>query len=114
MRCNDAQDAQPHGHCALTAVVQERGRKQVAVIDTGIEEPLHHLDSVTLVPRSDAGYKSMTVWIDGMDSLVRRFQITESTGALVEFQLSNLSVNPVLGNEIFQFSPPAGAKVIER
>jgi outer membrane lipoprotein carrier protein len=70
--------------------------------------------ALTLVPRSDVGYKSMKVWIDGIDSMVRRFQITESTGALVEFQLSNLSVNPALGNDIFQFSPPAGAKVIDR
>ena len=70
--------------------------------------------ALTLVPRSEAGYKSMKVWIDGMDSLVRRFQITESTGSVVEFQLSNLSVNPALGNDVFQFSPPAGAKVIDR
>jgi outer membrane lipoprotein carrier protein len=69
---------------------------------------------LTLVPRSDAGYKSMKVWIDGMDSLVRRFQINENSGTVVEFQLSNLSVNPLLGNDIFQFTPPAGAQVIER
>jgi outer membrane lipoprotein carrier protein len=72
------------------------------------------LHVLTLVPRQNAGYKSMKVWIDGGDALVRRFQITEQTGALVEFQLSNLSVNPALGDEIFRFTPPAGAQVIER
>jgi outer membrane lipoprotein carrier protein len=72
------------------------------------------LHVLTLVPRENAGYKSMKVWIDGADALVRRFQIIEQTGALVEFQLSNLSVNPVLGNDIFKFTPPAGAQVIER
>lgn len=69
---------------------------------------------LTLVPRENAGYKSMKVWVDANDSLVRRFQITEQTGAKVEFQLSNLKVNPVLANDIFRFTPPAGAQVIER
>jgi outer membrane lipoprotein carrier protein len=69
---------------------------------------------LTLVPRTDAGYKSMKVWIDAQDALVRRFQIVEPTGAVVEFQLSNVVVNPTLGNETFRFTPPAGAQVIER
>lgn len=70
---------------------------------------------LTLLPRDkDAGYKSLKVWIDTRDYLVRRFQITEPTGALVEFQLSNLAVNPVLSDEIFRFTPPAGAQIIER
>jgi outer membrane lipoprotein carrier protein len=72
------------------------------------------LHVLTLVPRQNAGYKTLKVWIDGGDALVRRFQITEQTGALVEFQLSNLTVNPALGDEIFRFTPPAGAQVIER
>ena len=72
------------------------------------------LHVLTLVPRQNAGYKTLKVWIDGGDALVRRFQITEQTGALVEFQLSNLTVNPTLGDEIFRFTPPAGAQVIER
>ncbi len=69
---------------------------------------------LTLVPRQDAGYKSLKVWIDGMDSLVRRFIITEPTGAEVEFQLSNLSVNPNIGNDIFRFTPPADAVIVDR
>jgi outer membrane lipoprotein carrier protein len=69
---------------------------------------------LTLTPRRDAGYQTLKVWIDGADYLVRRFQITEPSGALVEFQLSNLTANPTLGDEIFRFTPPAGATVIER
>lgn len=72
------------------------------------------LHVLTLVPRQDAGYKSLKVWIDGMDSLVRRFIITEPTGAEVEFQLSNLSVNPNIGDEIFRFTPPADAVIVDR
>jgi outer membrane lipoprotein carrier protein len=69
---------------------------------------------LTLTPRRDAGYKTLKVWVDGTDYLVRRFQITEPTGSLVEFQLNNLTLNPTLGDEIFRFTPPAGATIIER
>lgn len=69
---------------------------------------------LTLMPRNDAGYKSLKVWIDGMDSLVRRFIIVEPTGAEVEFQLSNLAVNPNIANDVFRFTPPADAVIVER
>ena len=69
---------------------------------------------LTLTPRRDAGYRTLKVWIDGGDYLARRFQITEESGAVVEFQLTNLTANPTLGDDIFRFTPPAGATVIER
>ena len=69
---------------------------------------------LTLTPRREAGYKTLKVWIDAGDFLARRFQITESSGALVEFQLTNVAINPVLGDEIFRFTPPEGATVIDR
>jgi chaperone LolA len=69
---------------------------------------------LTLTPRADAGYQSLKVWIDAADALVRRFQITEPTGAVVEFQLSNVVINPTLGNDVFKFTPPANATIIER
>ena len=69
---------------------------------------------ITLTPRRDAGYKTLKVWIDAADYLVRRFVITEETGTLVEFQLSNLTANPTLSDDIFRFTPPAGATIIER
>jgi outer membrane lipoprotein carrier protein len=70
---------------------------------------------LTLIPRDkNAGYRTLKVWIDAQDYLVRRFLITEQTGALVEFQLTNLVVNPTLPDEIFRFTPPPGARVVER
>ena len=70
---------------------------------------------MTLTPRAkDAGYKTLKVWIDAGDNLVRRFQITEQTGAVMEFLLTNLIVNPALGDEMFRFKPPTGARVIDR
>ncbi|HEY0674297.1 MAG TPA: outer membrane lipoprotein carrier protein LolA [Longimicrobiales bacterium] len=69
---------------------------------------------LTLTPRRESGYKTLKVWVDALDSLVRRFLIVEPTGAKVEFQLSNLTINPTLGNEIFRFTLPPDAVVIER
>ena len=69
---------------------------------------------LTLTPRRDAGYKTLKVWIDAADHLVRRFIITEATGTVIEFQLSNLTANLPLGDDIFRFTPPADATIIER
>ena len=73
--------------------------------------PAHVL---TLVPRQDLGYQTLKVWIDAADHLVRRFQITEQTGAVVEFQLNNLELNAQLGDNLFRFTPPPGARIVER
>ena len=69
---------------------------------------------LTMVPRGDAGYDRLKVWVDERDSLVRRFEITEETGVIRRFDLSNLRINPVLGDALFRFTPPAGVRVIER
>lgn len=69
---------------------------------------------LTLTPRQNAGYKTLKVWVDANDYLVRRFQITEETGALVEFQLNNLETNAQMGDNLFRFTPPAGARIVER
>jgi chaperone LolA len=68
---------------------------------------------ITMVPRKNVGYKSLKVWIDDKDALVRRFILTENNGLVQEFTLSGLTVNPALGNDLFKFTPPAGAHIIE-
>jgi outer membrane lipoprotein carrier protein len=69
---------------------------------------------LTLRPREAAPYRQLKVWIDASDHLVRRFEITEETGAVRRFELSNLQVNGRLADDLFQFTPPAGAQVIDR
>ncbi len=71
-------------------------------------------DVVTLVPRAESGYQRLKVWIDRGDHLVRRFELTEGNGVVRHFDLSGLVINPSLPDRLFQFSPPAGAQVIER
>ncbi|MGQ0563251.1 MAG: outer-membrane lipoprotein carrier protein LolA [Gemmatimonadota bacterium] len=68
---------------------------------------------LTMVPRQNAGYRSLKVWIDDRDALVRRFVLTENNGLVQEFTLSGLVVNPALSNDLFRFTPPANANIID-
>ncbi len=69
---------------------------------------------MTLVPREQLGYQRLKVWIDARDHLVRRFELTENNGNIRRFLLSDLATNPSLPDDLFQFTPPAGAQVVER
>jgi outer membrane lipoprotein carrier protein len=69
---------------------------------------------LTLVPRQAAGYRSLKVWIDANDHLVRRFELTEDNGSVRRVELSDLAINPSLPDHLFQFTPPPGAQVIQR
>jgi outer membrane lipoprotein carrier protein len=73
-----------------------------------------HAHVLTLAPREPLGYRSLKVWIDAEDHLVRRFELTEENGNVRQFELRNVVVNPSLPDRLFQFTPPAGAQVITR
>jgi outer membrane lipoprotein carrier protein len=73
--------------------------------------PAHVL---TLVPRESMGYRSLKVWIDVDDHLVRRFELAEDNGNVRHFELQDVVVNPSLPDRLFEFTPPAGAQVIQR
>ena len=45
----DVEDAQPDGHAALGAVVEEGGGQEVAVLGPGAADPAHDLNAVALV-----------------------------------------------------------------
>ncbi len=69
---------------------------------------------VTLVPRQPMGYRSLKVWIDVDDHLVRRFELTEENGSVRVLEFRNMVVNPSLPDRLFSFTPPEGAQVIRR
>jgi outer membrane lipoprotein carrier protein len=69
---------------------------------------------MTLVPREPLGYSRLRVWIDTRDRLVRRFEITEQNGAVRLVELANLQTNVAVPAEVFRFTPPANARVIDR
>jgi chaperone LolA len=71
-------------------------------------------DVLTLTPKSEIGYDKLKVWIDRRDGLVRRFEITEHNGSTRRFELSDLELNPTLQDDVFEFTPPAGATIVDR
>jgi outer membrane lipoprotein-sorting protein len=81
------------------------GREAVAGRDAHI---------LTLVPRAPAGYRRLRVWIDARDHLVRRFEIHEANEVVRRFELRNLELNPRLGDDLFRFTPPTDARIIDQ
>lgn len=67
-----------------------------------------------LNPKRPLGYRSLKVWIDAGDHLIRRFELTEESGLVRHFELSNLRLNVRLGDDLFHFVPPEGAQVVDR
>jgi outer membrane lipoprotein carrier protein len=67
-----------------------------------------------LTPRQPIGYRSLKIWVDPEDYLVRRFEVTEESGIVRHFELSNLRLNPTLSDDLFRFTPPEGAQVVDR
>jgi outer membrane lipoprotein carrier protein len=67
--------------------------------------------ALTLIPRSASAYRQIRIWVDTQDFLVRRFEISEENETVRTVELSNLRPNVTLGDEIFEFTPPAGAQI---
>ncbi|MFW6206075.1 MAG: LolA family protein [Gemmatimonadota bacterium] len=69
---------------------------------------------MTLDPRPEVGYRLLKVWIDAEDHLVRQFELTESNGNLRRLELRDVTVNPSLPDDLFEFTPPADALVVDQ
>jgi chaperone LolA len=69
---------------------------------------------IALKPREPVGYKLLVIWVDGEDHLIRRFEMTEENGIVRHFELSNLRLNHSLSDELFRFTPPEDAHIVDR
>jgi outer membrane lipoprotein carrier protein len=72
-------------------------------------------DVVSLVPRQSTNlpYQRALIWVDQADSLVRRVEIAEGSGAVRRITLDHLRINSVLPASSFKFTPPAGVRVVD-
>ena len=73
--------------------------------------PAHVL---VLRPRVETGFRSLRIWVDDRDHLVRRFEISEHNDVSRHFELSDLRTGVNLPDELFRFSPPEGTHVVTR
>ncbi len=71
-------------------------------------------DVLVLTPRSAGNFRTLKVWVDQRDHLVRRFEITEHNGVIRRFLLRNLTPGADVEDSLFRFTPPEGAHVVAR
>ncbi|MBI4521666.1 MAG: outer membrane lipoprotein carrier protein LolA [Gemmatimonadetes bacterium] len=67
-----------------------------------------------LVPRVEAGYERVRLWIDAEDLLVRRLEIREENGNERRLDLTRIEPNASVPTDFFRFVPPAGVRVLDR
>ncbi len=73
--------------------------------------PAHLL---SLVPKFEAPYTLVRVWVDAQDYLVRKFEIHEENETIRTVTLHNVEVGVPIPDEVFRFSPPPGVEVFTR
>jgi chaperone LolA len=82
----------------------------VEVSDVG-GRPAH---LISLVPKFDAPYTLVRVWIDTKDYLVRQFEVYEQNETIRTITLSNVQAGVDLPDDLFAFTPPSGVEVFTR
>jgi outer membrane lipoprotein carrier protein len=69
---------------------------------------------LTLVPRGASQYRILKVWVDKDDHLVRRFELTEENDSVRRVEMRNIRTNHAIPDNLFTFTPPAGAQVFDQ
>ncbi|MDA0378229.1 MAG: outer membrane lipoprotein carrier protein LolA [Bacteroidetes bacterium] len=71
-------------------------------------------DRLRLLPRDDfASFRQVDLWIRASDGLVTRLVAVDLNDVRMEFDLSDLEVNPVFPPDLFRFDIPAGVDVVD-
>jgi outer membrane lipoprotein carrier protein len=72
-------------------------------------------DELSLVPRQQGTlpYRRVLIWVDRADSLVRRVEINEGSGAVRRILLERIRVNIPIPASSFTFRPPTGVRVVD-
>jgi outer membrane lipoprotein carrier protein len=74
----------------------------------------HAADVLALVPRQgNLPYTRVLIWVDRDDSLVRRADVSEGSGALRRIIFDHIRVNTRLSPSTFVFRVPAGVRVVD-
>ena len=97
-------------HRAFLVDTEERFRVSYESEDE-VEGHLTH--RVGLAPIGRARYRSVTVWIDRGEPILRQVRIQEANGNVRTVTLSAVDLQARPGPGWFSFTPPAGASVIE-
>jgi outer membrane lipoprotein carrier protein len=71
-------------------------------------------DVLALTPlQRSASYSRVLIWVDRQDSLVRKVEITEASGAVRRIAFDRVRTNVRIPASAFTFQPPAGIRVVD-
>jgi outer membrane lipoprotein carrier protein len=92
-----------------------RSRYDVSDAGTGTVAG-HAAHAVTLVPKAGTQqlFERATIWVDDDDSLIRQFEVHETTGVTRRVRITALEPNAPVDRAAFSFTPPPGTRVVER
>ena len=105
------------GTIDLTAQFLTAPRSRYTVSSAGTTmvsgRPTH---AFTLVPKvgKAAPFTTATVYIDDADATIRQFEVSERNGVRRTVRLTSFRTNVAVDASAFVFTPPAGARVVER
>ncbi len=76
----------------------------------------HSARGLTLVPKKGANtpFTKAVVWVDDDDSLIRQFEVTESTGVVRRIHLTTVRLNGPVKRDEFDFKIPKGVAVVDQ
>jgi outer membrane lipoprotein carrier protein len=76
----------------------------------------HAAKGLLLTPKKGVSspFTKATVWVDDDDSLIREFEVVETTGVTRRVQLTSVDLNPAIDRGTFTFAVPKGVKVVDQ
>lgn len=62
---------------------------------------------------ADADYETLVLWVRERDTVITQLELTDFSGTHIRIHLSNIVLNPDLGDALFTFDPPSAAEVVD-
>jgi len=99
----------------IVAEFLERPRDRFGVVYVRAERAAaRDADVLALTPlQRSASYSRVLIWVDRQDSLVRKVEITEASGAVRRIAFDRVRTNVRIPASAFTFQPPAGIRVVD-
>jgi outer membrane lipoprotein carrier protein len=94
--------------------LSEPGKRYTAVHEGSEMVDGLALEKIAVQPTSPASYERAWVWIDDATGLIHRVVLEEENGSVRRIDLSAIEVDPSLDPDLFAFTPPAGAAILQR
>lgn len=92
-----------------------KSKYDITAVDTKTIDG-HAARGLGLVPKKgvNAPFTKATVWVDDDDSLIREFEVSESSGVTRRVHLTSIEINAPIDRSTFTFTVPQGVKIVDQ